>query len=420
MKSKNIIAYYDKAAAARWIKNAKKVFCSEYDPDQDGRPRWIVFDGYAVFVFDQLLYEEVIQPATCYPPGNWTIDRNRDGKSAKPAPQPGPTTGICDIMHQLRKDSDSKMTAANIHFITEDGRALEMFYNIEKDFSAGYNPAFLDIVPAECREAMTAASSTGICGIKANGEYIAGVLPVRISNSAAAAARAAVTGSAKPDGEKQIDAARQEAAEAKRAARELSRELETLKEEREKAENSRQDAPKQPRRYKLPTEPQKALKAAILSRSETARELEHLREKITRQTDEKRALIDEAERWREKYDQAAGLVKELTETAQQQRAKVQELEAAHEGDADAAAIIRELRERVKELETARPAKPAGVVPEAVQAIIDKFRAIPGAAVTVKGAASAAPVVWITGGDPEQITAAGGIWSAKRAAYWCKA
>lgn len=388
------------------------------EQDQDGTI--YACNGFILLKCTPGDYDAIIRPLTGRDAGNYRISKEGDAV-------PEIAGRWRDFWRQALEEQRKKPEFARLEIFpgtidgAKPGEALRIMYNRKAGTISAFNSLYTGIFAEPVGFWSSSSVGATFAGQDEN-DPRALILPVRYSGSDRAKL-------ARYFEEAGTDASARAAAEdhAQKLEQErdwLRRELERMKaaaeKTGEKAENSRQDAPKQPRRYKLPTEPQKALKQAILSRSETARELEHLREKITRQADEKRALIDEAERWREKYDQAAGLVKELTETAQQQRAKVQELEAAHEGDADAAAIIRELRERVKELETARPAKPAGVVPEAVQAIIDKFRAIPGAAVTVKGAASAAPVVWITGGDPEQITAAGGIWSAKRAAYWCKA
>lgn len=59
---------------------------------------------------------------------------------------------------------------------------------------------------------------------------------------------------------------------------------------------------------------------------------------------------------------------------------------------------------------------------ALDVLLERFQNIPGLTVTVKGAQTASPVVWVSGGTLEHtdaIKASGGHWSAKRGAWFFK-
>lgn len=93
--------------------------------------------------------------------------------------------------------------------------------------------------------------------------------------------------------------------------------------------------------------------------------------------------------------------------------------------------LEELKDREAQAATAQkiPVEPVQAVQEApaaqqegadVQSVVDKFSAIPGATVTVKGSRTSSPVVWIvaaTGEAEKAIKAAGARWAAKRGAYY---
>lgn len=64
--------------------------------------------------------------------------------------------------------------------------------------------------------------------------------------------------------------------------------------------------------------------------------------------------------------------------------------------------------------------PASSERETVDAIVSRFTSIPGIIATVKGAQTAAPVVWLSGdveAQADAIKQQGGKWSAKRSAYY---
>lgn len=77
----------------------------------------------------------------------------------------------------------------------------------------------------------------------------------------------------------------------------------------------------------------------------------------------------------------------------------------------------------------RPLLPVGLAPAAQSApepktaaelIAQRWQAVEGLDVTIKGAQTAAPVIWLTGdteAHADEIKQAGGKWSAKRSAFY---
>lgn len=102
--------------------------------------------------------------------------------------------------------------------------------------------------------------------------------------------------------------------------------------------------------------------------------------------------------------------------AQQLRARVAELEA----QADALrAEIRQLQDAQTAAEPAQPAQPAA---PSADAVVARLQQIPGLEIEVKGAQTAAPIVWAYGATDQQadaLKAAGAKWSWKRAAWYVR-
>lgn len=111
------------------------------------------------------------------------------------------------------------------------------------------------------------------------------------------------------------------------------------------------------------------------------------------------------------------------------------LEAAQESAARERADLRaQLKAKEEELQALRAQlaeaqaatqeapKEAGPAPD-FQAIAARWSSVPGLTVTVKGAQTASPVLWVSGAveaHAEELKAAGARWSAKRSAYYYRA
>lgn len=104
----------------------------------------------------------------------------------------------------------------------------------------------------------------------------------------------------------------------------------------------------------------------------------------------------------------------------------QELEALQAQAEKDAATISELRAALEAARNSQPAEttqPAAIVQpqkQTAEAAAARFSSIPGATVTVKGAQSSSPVIWIAAATMEAekaVKAAGARWAAKRNAFY---
>jgi len=109
-----------------------------------------------------------------------------------------------------------------------------------------------------------------------------------------------------------------------------------------------------------------------------------------------------------------------------------ELEQARNENAKQAAELEALRAKLAELEAqqAQPQEPAEDPQQAAQAdgktaaeiIAARFSELAGVTTTIKGAQTAAPVIWLAGNTQEHaeaIKAAGGKWSNKKSAFYVR-
>ncbi len=105
-------------------------------------------------------------------------------------------------------------------------------------------------------------------------------------------------------------------------------------------------------------------------------------------------------------------------------AQSQEEAAALRGDLYRAANeIDELKNKLAELHETKTEQPAEQKPEpktAAEIIAARWAEVDGLTATIKGATTAAPVVWLAGDTKpheKEIEAAGGKWSGKKNAYY---
>ena len=105
-------------------------------------------------------------------------------------------------------------------------------------------------------------------------------------------------------------------------------------------------------------------------------------------------------------------------------AQAQEEAAALRGDLYRAANeIDELKNKLAELHETKTEQPAEHKPEpktAAEIIAARWAEVDGLTATIKGATTAAPVVWLAGDTKpheKEIEAAGGKWSGKKNAYY---
>lgn len=129
-----------------------------------------------------------------------------------------------------------------------------------------------------------------------------------------------------------------------------------------------------------------------------------------------RAFFTEAAEDNTKTDEADKLRAELVQA--------QEEAAALRGDLYRAANeIDELKNKLAELHETKTEQPAEQKPEpktAAEIIAARWAEVDGLTATIKGATTAAPVVWLAGDTKphgKEIEAAGGKWSGKKNAYY---
>lgn len=129
-----------------------------------------------------------------------------------------------------------------------------------------------------------------------------------------------------------------------------------------------------------------------------------------------RAFFTEAAEDNTKTDEADKLRAELVQA--------QEEAAALRGDLYRAANeIDELKNKLAELHETKTEQPAEQKPEpktAAEIIAARLAEVDGLTATIKGATTAAPVVWLAGDTKpheKEIEAAGGKWSGKKNAYY---
>lgn len=122
-------------------------------------------------------------------------------------------------------------------------------------------------------------------------------------------------------------------------------------------------------------------------------------EQVFQDSSEADKLREELARLQNKLNQAEAEANELRELAQQQAHKIEAMQAA---------------------EASKPQGAAVEPKTAAEMIAARWANVEGVTVTVKGAQTAAPVVWLSGSTKphtKEIEAAGGHWSHKKNAYY---
>lgn len=133
------------------------------------------------------------------------------------------------------------------------------------------------------------------------------------------------------------------------------------------------------------------------------------------------------------FTQAAANKTDEASEAEQLRAEISRLQdKLNRAETGAAALEERVEEQAAELEALRTAaghndtadesKPATNAKSAAEIIAQRFASIDGVTATIKGAQTAAPVVWLSGDTEkhaDEIKAAGAKWSGKKSAYYVR-
>lgn len=133
------------------------------------------------------------------------------------------------------------------------------------------------------------------------------------------------------------------------------------------------------------------------------------------------------------FTQAAANKTDEASEAEQLRAEIARLQdKLNRAETGAAALEECVEEQAAELEALRTAaghndtadesKPATNAKSAAEIIAQRFASMDGVTATIKGAQTAAPVVWLSGDTEkhaDEIKAAGAKWSGKKSAYYVR-
>ncbi|SCJ70225.1 Uncharacterised protein [uncultured Flavonifractor sp.] len=133
------------------------------------------------------------------------------------------------------------------------------------------------------------------------------------------------------------------------------------------------------------------------------------------------------------FTQAAANKTDEASEAEQLRAEISRLQdKLNRAETGAAALEERVEEQAAELEALRTAaghndtadesKPATNAKSAAEIIAQRFASMDGVTATIKGAQTAAPVVWLSGDTEkhaDEIKAAGAKWSGKKSAYYVR-
>lgn len=133
------------------------------------------------------------------------------------------------------------------------------------------------------------------------------------------------------------------------------------------------------------------------------------------------------------FTQAAANKTDEASEAEQLRAEIARLQdKLNRAETGAAALEERVEEQAAELEALRTAaghndtadesKPATNAKSAAEIIAQRFASMDGVTATIKGAQTAAPVVWLSGDTEkhaDEIKAAGAKWSGKKSAYYVR-
>ena len=125
---------------------------------------------------------------------------------------------------------------------------------------------------------------------------------------------------------------------------------------------------------------------------------------------------------RSRVDSLKAVAEERKASLEAARQDLEALQAQAEKDAQTIQELRAALEASQNAKHAEIAQPAAVQPQkqTAEAAAARFSSIPGTTVTVKGAHSASPVIWIAAATQEAekaVKAAGARWAAKRNAFY---
>lgn len=370
--SKKTVGRYQVAAAQKALKECgsiKRLFCQKLD---GGPEVAAVCNGYILFRVTGPEYDAIIRPLAGRDPGDWTItgEQVQENKT--------------DFDKLLQDEARQVMTEAYqlqaCPVLLPSGKGyLTGFYNKRTGSAPAFNSAYIDALAPGFDFYGKAETSGAVAAV--DGAPFAFILPVRADGKFRRMVAAYCCEEPNTEAEKQVNEAR--------------REVQELREELKRAEIDREN-------QKAYIEQLQAARSGAADGSGAAERIQELEQTIAAKNEQIENIITERnkmeERQAEKIQRQAAEKQALIEEAEKLRQKVQELENRPAAARSAAAV-----EYSAEL----------------QAVVDKFKAIAGAVVTVKGAGSSCPVIWISGGDAAEVQAAGGTWSNKRGAYWCR-
>lgn len=277
---------------------------------------------------------------------------------------PGEPLDMAKLLSDEAKNAAHELSAAPFLFGTQrKNKRLICCYSHEADFVAGFNSDYAAIISGSLPRKSKNAVSPMV--VFSGDEPQAMILPVRLDpekSRIAAAIRAWFTGEPQESGDERLTRARKERDDWENTARRLEAERDSRE-----AENA-----------------------------QLQRENEQLRQDYAQKQIESEYMASQFERLQ---SDIAGKNRE----------------------------IKFLAERLNAQPDPQPQESAEVQPEQspadkATALVEKLSALEGVTATVKGAQTAAPVVWLTveaDAHKDKIEAMGGKWSAKRGAWYFK-
>lgn len=374
--SKKTVGRYNIAAAQKALKAGSginsRLFCQVLE---DGPEVAAVCNGYILFRVTAPEYDAIIRPLAGRDPGNWTITGDRIEENGTDF-----NKLLTEAAREVMKE-DYQLQACPVLLPSGKGY-LTGYYNKKNGCAPAFNSAYIDALAPGFDFFSKAETSGAVAAV--GGTPFAFILPVRVAGSFRRMVAAYCSEDPNTEAEKQVNEAR--------------REVQELREELKKAEMDRNN-------QKAYIDQLQAARSGAAEGSGAAEKIQELEQTIAAKNEQIEAIQFRAQA---AEDLAELRAKKIEKQAAEKQALIEETE--------------KLRAKVRELEN-RPAAPARSAAAAeysaeLQAVVDKFKAIAGAVVTVKGAGSSCPVIWISGGDAAEVQAAGGKWSNKRGAYWC--
>lgn len=377
--------YFNPAAAAKVFKTADRYFCQI---TEDGSI--YAGSGYVLFKLTPADYAAIVQPVACCDAGNWTIDKTgrHDG-----------SMNAAEIFTKSVKAAEHKTALQPCPLQVNDGKKgapLQAgFYNAEDDFSAFYNAAYIAAVGTGATIKAPNAMSAAI--VYHNDEASALVMPIRPEPKASRAVKAYFTdNNAQPAGDNAAEIAtlRAELEAARRQIVEANKRAEEWMNARDAAE----------------------LEAATLRNNNSAEADELRGQLITRNAE----LLEARDEIAAQRDEINDLQAELAELAADNAEAARLVKNAI---ADTKAQAAEYREQIAALQAVQQQPDNKPEPKtAAELIAARFADMAGVTTTIKGAQTAAPVVWLAGdttAHAKAIEAAGGKWSNKKSAYYVR-